>query len=608
MFRLAIVFLLTLTLPALAAQRVAMVVGNNAYPHLPSSEQLYTARNDARAVAEALRRNGFKVFHGEDLSRGDFIQMLFDFTGSLGEGDLALFFYAGHGINLEGGNYLLPSDIRPPQSTRRLEGQRMASLSIHEQEILAAMRDSGATVSVAILDACRNNPIENPDGRSVGATRGLARAATMPQGTFSIYAAGYGQVALDRLPGEGDAVHSVFTRVLLEKLEEPGVTLRGLALSTRGEVRKLAAKAGHEQSPAYYDELGGDDPVLLTAKAEGVVNPVVTDAAPGGDVDAQIELMMIDEIRSSRDPAMLQAYLDTYPNGRFSAFARARLNGLDAEPDRGQVISTEVAELRSQIQELQTRLDDALAQKEDSETEKLVAEAKLGESQRQSELLNQQVGALRQQLGRLQELLDEYQALDAANRVQLETLGSELNAALARVAAEERRRRQAEDKLATTLENFESSQRAWNSARNNLESRLSSMNAELAAAEAKAIQNKAEQSAGSEENPFDALFSDDLVTHAGMTAQRLSSSLRQKHKVKEGRNGLVITFVKPGSPADTNGLIVGEVITEIGQKPVLTPTFFEEQVKAARNAGRKSILLMVWREGSPRFVALPSSP
>ena len=400
MLRLVAILFLSLSFPACAAQRVAMVVGNNAYPHLPASEQLHTARNDARAMAEALRKNGFKVFHGEDLNYGDFIQMLFDFTSSLGEGDLAMFFYAGHGINLAGGNYLLPSDIRPPQSTRRMEDQRMASLSIHEQHILSAMRDSGATISVAILDACRNNPIENPDGRSVGATRGLARAATMPQGTFSIYAAGYGQVALDRLPGESDRVHSVFTRVLLDKLAEPGVTLRGLALATRGEVRKLAAQAGHEQSPAYYDELGGDDPVLLTAKANGVTNPVVTDAAPFDSVDAQIELMMIDEIRSSRDPALLKAYLDTYPNGRFAAFARARLNNLRADPDPTNLSSVEMEDLKNEYEAMRRQLAQQMA-------ERAAILDELTASKKQENVLKDQVASLSAHIDQLRLALAE---------------------------------------------------------------------------------------------------------------------------------------------------------------------------------------------------------
>lgn len=115
---------MTTALPAAAANRVAMVVGNNLYANLDASQQLFSAHNDATSVAKTLEDNGFQVFHGTDLTRGEFIQMLFDFTGTLGEGDIAVFFYAGHGVSIDGANYLLPSDIPATAASRRLEARR----------------------------------------------------------------------------------------------------------------------------------------------------------------------------------------------------------------------------------------------------------------------------------------------------------------------------------------------------------------------------------------------------------------------------------------------------------------------------------------------------
>ena len=109
---------------ALAAKRIALVIGNDAYTHLPATEQLKNAINDAKAVRAALKSLDFEVLYGENLSRDAFIDKFFDFTSRISNGDISLFFYAGHGVGIEGGNYFLPSDMRPPQSSRRQEGSR----------------------------------------------------------------------------------------------------------------------------------------------------------------------------------------------------------------------------------------------------------------------------------------------------------------------------------------------------------------------------------------------------------------------------------------------------------------------------------------------------
>ena len=110
---------------------------------------------------------------------------------------------------------------------------------------------------MAIIDACRENPFEASTGRSIGGTRGLGRI-TAPEGTFVVFSAGAGQLALDRLSDDDADPNSVFTRVLLPKLAEPDLELRDLVGSMRREVRDLALSIGHSQFPAYYDELLGE--------------------------------------------------------------------------------------------------------------------------------------------------------------------------------------------------------------------------------------------------------------------------------------------------------------------------------------------------------------
>ena len=257
--------LLTGHLDTALAKRIAIVVGNNDYPNLDSDNQLATAINDARAVRNALKTLDFDVIYGENLDRNAFEDKIFEFYGRISPGDIALFYYAGHGVGIAGGNYFLPVDIKPPQSNRKQEESRLKKKSIAEFEVIRGMKDAGARIAVAVLDACRNNPLTPSDGgRAVGASRGLQRMA-LSRGVFSIYSAGFGEKALDRLPGEPGNGNSVFTRVFVKKLVTPGLNLSELARATRNEVDRLASAAGRIQTPAFYDQIVGD-PVYLAGR------------------------------------------------------------------------------------------------------------------------------------------------------------------------------------------------------------------------------------------------------------------------------------------------------------------------------------------------------
>ena len=261
---------------AQSGKRVALVVGNNAYTMLPSDKQLNNAINDARAIREAVRGLGFEVIYAENADRSTFIEKLSDLAARLDKDDTAFFFFAGHGVSLSGANYLLPSDIPVPRNTGRAEEGRLADFAIAETQVVERIAASGARVAVLVLDACRDNPLQSADRRSLGASRGLQAQPT--RGVFSIYSASFGQAALDRLGPNDTHANSLFTRVFLEKLITPGIDLKVVATETRKQVSALAQAFGAEQIPAYYDQLLGGDVFLA-----GPVRPAQNRSYPERD-------------------------------------------------------------------------------------------------------------------------------------------------------------------------------------------------------------------------------------------------------------------------------------------------------------------------------------
>jgi hypothetical protein len=321
--------------PGAVGKRVALVIGNNSYANLPASNQLVTAVNDARSVKAALAAMGFDVVYGENVTRVDFLDRFSDFQSRIDKNTLALFYYAGHGVQLQngGGNYLLPSDVMPPETTRPFEEDRLAQSSISDTYVVEGIKKAGADVAVVILDACRNNPLEAKSTRSVlGGSKGLSRV-DYPKGVFSIYSAGYNETALDRLPGEGDGVNSVFTRSFLKYLPQPGLSLQDLAREVGDEVDALTAATGHSQSPAYIDQVRGRT-VYLAAPPEAAGG-----AAPEGDAAAarkkaaemEFELAYWNSVKDSKDPGSFDLYLRQYPSGQFAALARQKLQQITAD-------------------------------------------------------------------------------------------------------------------------------------------------------------------------------------------------------------------------------------------------------------------------------------
>jgi len=249
--------------PALAAKRVALVIGNNDYTEVPKLEK---AAGDARAISATLTGLGFDVITLLDANRSRMSRALVDLETRVSPGDTVLFYFAGHGVALDGGNLLLPTDI--PSVT---EAQRnlLRTEGFLADDISERMQVRGAATTVMVLDACRNNPFKAGAGRSIGQSRGLSRMDTR-RGMFVMFSAGAGQEALDRLGPDDRHPNSIFTRLFIDLVKRPDLDLIDVAKELQVEVPKLAQSVGHEQLPAYYDQIPGR---IFLARADGAAPP-----------------------------------------------------------------------------------------------------------------------------------------------------------------------------------------------------------------------------------------------------------------------------------------------------------------------------------------------
>ncbi|MCC8965033.1 YARHG domain-containing protein [Bradyrhizobium sp. Pear76] len=195
--------------PAAADKRVALVVGNSTYQNV---SRLQNPKSDAQLVAETLQRLGFALVGGQaqvDLDKAGFDSAIQRFGSQLMGADVALFYYAGHGIQVRGTNYLVPVSANP---TREADVDfQMVDVGL----VLRQMEGAGTRLNIVILDACRNNPF---GGRGLRAADGGLAQIRAPEGTLLSYATQPGNVALD-----GDDGHSPYTRALVDTMQKPGL-------------------------------------------------------------------------------------------------------------------------------------------------------------------------------------------------------------------------------------------------------------------------------------------------------------------------------------------------------------------------------------------------
>ena len=228
------------------ANRRALVIGNDAYKQVT---QLVNAREDANAMADSLRKVGYQVTLKLDLTEKEMKIALRTFKSQIEGGDEVLFFFAGHGVQLGASNYLLPIDIAG-ESEEQIKDDAMQL-----QKVLDDIGERKAKLTLALIDACRDNPFKVA-GRAIGG-RGLA-PTTAATGQMVIFSAGSGQQALDKMGPADKHKNGVFTRVFLKEMQLPGVSIDRILRNVRTEVVAMARSVGHEQVPAIYDQVVGD--------------------------------------------------------------------------------------------------------------------------------------------------------------------------------------------------------------------------------------------------------------------------------------------------------------------------------------------------------------
>ena len=294
-----------------AGKRVALVIGNAAYEH---TDPLRNPGNDADGMAAALGRLGFEVVLGKDLDLDGFYDTLGEFDEASRGADVTLFFYAGHGLQVQGKNWLAPVDAKLGS---RLDLERGA---VELDTVLEHMRGSKKLV---YLDACRNNPLAGDLARTMGlsrtaaTSRGLARVQS-GSGTLIGYA-----TAPDDVAADGEGRNSPFTEALLEHIETPGLSVNDMF----GEVSGAVSRAtGGKQVPWSHSSLGRF--YLASAAAPP---PKVTETTGGGTSstagDAAKEAY--DTARELGTVAAWRIVVEDFPNSTYAKFAQAQIDKLE---------------------------------------------------------------------------------------------------------------------------------------------------------------------------------------------------------------------------------------------------------------------------------------
>ena len=229
------------------AKRKALVIGNDSYRFIA---KLSNAREDARAVAENLAKVGYTVTLKTDLTEKEMKAAIRTFKSQVEAGDEVAIFYAGHGIQLENTNYLIPIDVAGDAA------EQVKDEAIPLQRVLDDMADRKAKLTLALIDACRDNPFKSA-GRAIGQGRGLA-PTTAATGQMVVFSAGTGQQALDNLGPSDKEKNGIFTRVFIREMTKPDRTVDAVVRQVRNEVVRMAKTVGHEQVPAIYDQVVGE--------------------------------------------------------------------------------------------------------------------------------------------------------------------------------------------------------------------------------------------------------------------------------------------------------------------------------------------------------------
>jgi hypothetical protein len=297
--------------PALAEKRVALILGNSTYQNAPP---LANPVNDAALIAARLKAAGFDVVDSRrDLSALQTRRALRDFEDNARDADIAVVYYAGHGIEVDGTNYLIPVDAKLDRDSDVYD----EALSL--DRVLVAV-EPARKLRLVILDACRDNPFAKTMKRALasrGISSGLAKVEPTSPNTLIAYSAKAGSTAED-----GNGKDSPFTVALASHLTTPGLDVRKAFGFVRDDVLKATS---NRQEPFVYGSLGGDDVALVPAPAAPAAS--APQAAPSAQVDARRDYELAMQVGSR---AALEAFLAQYPDGFYASLARSQLDKIAA--------------------------------------------------------------------------------------------------------------------------------------------------------------------------------------------------------------------------------------------------------------------------------------
>jgi hypothetical protein len=335
-------------------RRVALVIGNGAYT---KAKPLPNPTNDAADMATVLKEVGFEVLSGTDLNKRQMVNLIRDFGAKQAARGVGLFYYAGHGIQVGGENYLVPIDAEIPHE------DEVAYAAVPLGLVLTKMTTAKNDLNIVILDACRNNPFARSwrSDRDVATSDGLAKISP-PTGTLVLYATEPGKVAADRNGRNG-----LFTGSLLKQIKRPNLEYDQMVRALSSDVweqsnrQQLPWKEGNSLKDFYFN---------LTAVGPAPANPMETPGArdettterdgptdereawnliksrsdeqefrdflkrfPAGpnasNAKIKLEQAVWDSVKDSRDKARIQAYLSEFPQGANVPLARIKLRQLE---------------------------------------------------------------------------------------------------------------------------------------------------------------------------------------------------------------------------------------------------------------------------------------
>lgn len=301
--------------PAQAERRVALVIGNGAYTNSPA---LNNPANDAAAVTASLKALKFEVTQVIDGNHRAMLDAMSAFGRAASGAEVALVFFAGHGVQVSGRNWLLPV-----ASTITAETDLPAQ-AIRTSDIMEVMETSGAALKLMILDACRNNPL--PKSASRGASRGLARLEANTAGTMITFATAPGKTAADGL-----SQNSPFTAALVQHITTPGLEIRQLM----GRVRETVYKnTGKQQLPWVNEALigefyfAGKDPNAVPVPVAQPQTAAVVKTEPQASGPTEKEAFAL--AQSLNTAGAWDVFLQQFPSGPYAGFAEAARNKLTA--------------------------------------------------------------------------------------------------------------------------------------------------------------------------------------------------------------------------------------------------------------------------------------